>query len=141
MRNRGETLHSDLSHSPDHPGDGEGVRIDDQVAVGDVDREAGVVGQALANVGVEGQEAEPVDGTGADGQGMPVPVLARLGRAQRRDTGGMGGMPGHGGSMAGGVGGWGDGAPAAQHEAGEQECDQDVTHEEREDEGQTHAEG
>jgi hypothetical protein len=40
-----------------------------------------------------------------------------------------------GSSVSGGVGDRGDGAPAAQHEAGEQQCDQDVTHDEWDGEG------
>src|SRR6266567_7837474 len=58
--------------------DAEIVGINHEVAIGDVDREAGVVGQALADVGVKRQDAQPVDGAGAHGQGMAL-VFAWLG--------------------------------------------------------------
>lgn len=69
-------------------------------------------------------------------RGMAL-VFARLGRDRwlRLAARGVLGMLGRGSSMSGGVSNWGDAAPAAQHEAGEQECDQDVTHDEWDGEG------
>ena len=113
------------------------VGRNDQVAVGHVDGEAGVVGQALGNVGVEGQDAQLVDrGAGIRAEGW-VPRRARLGGDRRLllDTGGLMGMLGRGSSMSGGVGYRGDAAPCAQDEAGEQERDQEVTHYEWDREG------
>ncbi len=49
--------------------DAEVVGINHQIPIGHVDREAGRVGQALCDVGIEGQDAQPVDGAGAHGRG------------------------------------------------------------------------
>jgi len=69
---------------------------------------------------IERQDAQAIDRAGADGRGM-APVLPWLGCdcCLRLAAGGMVSVFRRGSRVSGGVGNWGDAAPAAQHEAGE----------------------
>src|SRR6266849_5396599 len=77
-----------------------------QEDIGHIDGEAGVVGQTLADVGVEGQNAQLVDRGGGVRAERRVPgrALLRRDRWLLLDTGGLMGMLRRGGNVSGGVG-------------------------------------
>ncbi len=116
--------------------------LDDQVAGGDIDIPGLVIVQLLGDIFVKGEDAGPADGCRVQGEGA-VLALARTTCQQwlLLHARGVLGMLRRGSSVSGGVGNRGDAAPAAQHEAGEQQRDKHVAQREWNGERETNVEG